>query len=728
MKRTLTALGILFGTLLALFLFALFYYLGVTKGISLDAKKLVLETGRMAVFDAEENPIEAASLEKDVPYEEFPPYLPKAFVAVEDKRFYSHHGFDLRGIGRALLKNIRSFSFREGASTISQQLIKNTHLSSEKTLTRKLKEFKLTRALERRYTKNEIMELYLNSIYFGHSAFGIGSAASFYFGKNPSALSPAESAMLAALVRSPNRYSPFKDPQKCLARRNLVLSLMKEQGYIGEEEYAAALSEPLPASPSEKRRESSYLSLVYDELSDLFPGAGTAYLASLRVFTAYDPALQSVLEEADTGSDVSLFVRSVEDNAIKAYHTTAGMVKRLPASTIKPLLIYGPAIEEDFISPATAVLDERTNFSGYMPDDAGGATGDYMSVRYALSRSVNIPAVKILNSMGVDRGAGYLEKMGMPVPAEDRTLALALGGMREGFTVKQLADGYATFSKGGMFAPSAAIQRVEDGRGRTLYKRDMPSRRVFSEETCFLMRDMLETAAREGTAKRLKSLPYFVGAKTGTAEGEKGNLDAYTIAFTSEDVVAVWAGNRDNSPVDATGGGVPANLAKRALETLYRERTPKELPVPRGVEKLMCDKETYKTRHTLVLSDPVAPPIEGFEEWFKESARPKEQSTKYSHPTIETPTISVKNGCVTIKLCQAEYYSYLIKRENRGEVTTIYDGAYCHDICDNSVRAGERYRYTVIPLYKGHAGEPVELPSVQIKEASPSLPEDWWQD
>ena len=727
MKRTLAVLGILSGTLITLFLAALFYYLGVTRGIELDAEKLALETEHITIYDGDGQTVEADSLAKDIPYAEFPKYLPQAFVAVEDKRFYAHHGFDYRGIARAIAKNLKSFSFREGASTISQQLIKNTHLSGEKTLSRKLKEYKLTRMLEKKYTKNEIMELYLNSIYFGHSAFGIGNAASFYFGKTPEELTPAESAMLAALVKSPNRYSPFKNAEKCLSRRNLVLSLMHEQGYLGEAEYRTALAEPLPAAPSEKKRKNAYLSLVYDELADLFPDASTARLASLRVYTAYDRDLQAVLESASTESDVSLFVRGTQNNAIKAFHTTVGLVKRLPASTIKPLLVYGPAVEENFISPATPVLDARTDFSGYSPDDAGGASGEYMSVRHALAHSVNIPAVKILNSIGVDRGADYLEKMDMHVAKEDRTLALALGGMREGFTLKELADGYATFAKDGRFAPSGAILKVEEGRGRTVYERRARDKKVFSEETSFLIRDMLATAAKEGTAKRLGSLPYFVAAKTGTAEGKTGNLDAYTIAFTAEDVVAVWAGNRDNSPVNATGGGIPANLAKEALEALYEKKKPAAPTTPQGIEKVLCDRETYRTDHKLVRLDPLAPPLEGFAEYFKQSALPKEQSTKYSLPTIQTPTISVKNGCVTIVLCQGEYYSYLVKRENRGETVTIYNGAYCRDICDNSVRAGESYRYTVVPLYQGHAGTPVELPSVRIEER-PSLPDDWWTD
>ena len=179
-----------------------------------------------------------------------PSYVKEAFVAVEDKRFYEHHGIDMHRMLGALWHNLKSFSFREGASTISQQLIKNTHLSSEKTIVRKLKEIRLARALEKKYSKDEILTLYLNSIYFGHSAFGIGQAAQFYFGKTAEELNVAESAMLAAIVRSPNRYSPFRDAERCLARRNLVLTLMQEQGLLSEEQTAAAKEAPLPQKPA----------------------------------------------------------------------------------------------------------------------------------------------------------------------------------------------------------------------------------------------------------------------------------------------------------------------------------------------------------------------------------------------------------------------------------------------------------------------------------------------
>ncbi len=724
MKRALTVIGILFEIVLILLLAALFYYFGVTAGVELDAKKLLLETECIRLFDAEGRETDAVSRDADIPFSEFPKWLPDAFVAVEDKRFYTHGGFDARRIAKAAWKNLTSLSFREGASTISQQLIKNTHLSNEKTLKRKLREFKLTRILERNYSKQQILELYLNSIYFGHSAFGIGGAASFYFGKETKDLSAAECATLAALVRSPNRYSPFRDPEKCLQRRNFVLRLMEEQGYLDERERAEAEAEPLPAAPSVKQRGNAYFSLALEELAALFPDVRSQDMGALRVFTAYDPALQAELESCKAESDLSILVRN-KSNALRAFHTTAGLFPRLPASTIKPLLVYGPALEEDLVSPATPVLDERTDFGGYSPNDAGGASGKYISVREAVSRSVNIPAVKILNALGIERGASYLEKMGMKIDRADYSLALALGGMREGFTLKELADGYATFANGS-YAPSGAIVRVEDAAGRTLYRRAEGGAKVFSDETRFLMNDMLKTAAEDGTAKKLRSLPFEVCAKTGTAEGGAGNTDAYTIAYTREDVVAVWLGNDDNAPVAASGGGLPANFAKKILERLYEKGAPAPFSPPAGVERVRYDRASLENDHRLVQADPLAPPIAVIEEFCKKTAMPQERSTVFSSPTIKMPQISVKNGCVTIVLCQTEYYDYVVKRKNRDEIITIYSGKYRQTICDNSVRAGESYVYFVTPVYRGGEGKTLELPRIQI-EASPP-PDDWWEN
>ena len=225
------------------------YYLAVTKKVALQPEKLILNEKSVVVYD--ENGVAVQNTTAFAPRQtvhshEIPEHTKHAFVDTEDRRFYKHGGFDIKRIARAALNNLKAGSFKEGASTISQQLIKNTHLSQEKTVKRKLREWKLTRALEKKYSKAEILEKFLNTIYFGHSCFGIKSASEFYFGKSPANLSLADSAILAGLVKSPNNYSPFKNPERCAKRKESVLNAMLRNGHITAEEKAEAINEPLP--------------------------------------------------------------------------------------------------------------------------------------------------------------------------------------------------------------------------------------------------------------------------------------------------------------------------------------------------------------------------------------------------------------------------------------------------------------------------------------------------
>lgn len=726
MKRKAVAIFTsILGVLAALVIAALVYYFAVTAGSKLSSEKLALPETALSVFNADGGRMNAKSENRIAPLSECPDHLPSAFVAVEDKRFYSHNGFDYKRIGKALLKNAASFSFKEGASTISQQLIKNTHLSGEKTVKRKLKELKLTRALEAHYSKEQIMELYLNSIYFGHNAFGVRNAANFYFGKDVSELSPAESATLAALVKSPNRYSPFKDAEKCLTRRNFVLKLMREQGYLSDADYAEAVKTELPPAPHvTEEKNDSYLSLVYDELYALYPESD-GDLLNLRVYTYEEPALQAELEKIKAESDVGAVVQDNRTHAIRAYYSTAGTIKRLPASTVKPLLVYAPALEENVITPATPLLDEKTDFSGYCPSNYGGTYHGYVSARYALAHSLNVPAVKILNTLGVEKACAYLNKMELPVGKEDYSLALALGGMREGFTLPSLASAYSTFACMGNFAPARTIRKIEDANGRVIYEHNPITHKVFSDDVCFLINDMLRETAESGTAKKLSSLGFPVCAKTGTGANANGNTDAYTVSYTQNDTVAVWLGNKDNSPITATGGGLPANIAYSINKYLYRHAPPEPFGNCDGVEKLSFDREEYENNHKILLSDPAAPQLFEMSDYFRKCARPQETSSRFSVPTIQKPSIYVKNGAVKIVLCHAEYYDYIIKRENRGKTEVIYNGKYRENIYDNSVRSGESYTYCVIPLYAGKEGAPVYLPSVKIDSGN-YVPDDWW--
>ena len=697
------------------------YYFSVTAGVKLERSKLSLDTSYTQIYDNDGALIVSGNARTAVPYEEMPAHLPLAFVAVEDKRFFTHNGLDYKRMAKAVWKNLTSFSFAQGASTISQQLIKNTHLTSEKTLTRKLKEIKLTRALEKNYSKEQIIELYLNSIYFGHNAFGIREACRFYFDEDVNALNPAQSATLAALVQSPNRFSPFKNPEKCLSRRNTVLKLMNEQGYLSAEEYRENIALALPVAPH-CESENAYLDMVYEQADELLGVSGR----QLRIETFYRKNLQAQMENMQADSDRIAVVRDNATGGVKAYFSTCGNIKRLPASTIKPLLVYAPALEENAVTPLTPLLDEKTDFNGYSPDDYATPTGNYMSVRYALSHSVNIPAVRVLNTLGVKRAAEYLERMNLHVDESDKTLALALGGMKDGFTLIELSDAYATFANGGLYSPSSFIKRITDETGRELYSFRPVKTRVFSEGVSFLINDMLQTTAREGTARKLKVLDFPVCAKTGTNEGKAGNLDAYTLSYTADDTVGVWLGNGDNSPVNATGGGLPANMALELYKCLYAHKSPSPFFTSDEVEPVLYDRYEYEHNQRILLCDPLSPPGESGKEYFKKSFLPKETCSRFSCPKIQKPNVYVRNSTVLIELCQAEYYDYEIKRENRGKTTTIYNGKYKKNIYDNSVIPGEVYRYTVTPVYKGRTGESIELPAVRIEKTA-ELPSDWWE-
>ncbi|MDE6411640.1 MAG: transglycosylase domain-containing protein [Clostridia bacterium] len=725
MKKAAIIISSILGAISTIVLALFIYYFSVTANVRLNPDKLNDSVQNVSVFDVRGQEIDLPQLKKCASFSALPSYVPNAFVSVEDKRFYTHNGFDTKRIGKAVLRNISSFSFREGASTISQQLIKNTHLSGEKTLTRKLKEMKLTRALEKRYSKEEILSLYLNSIYFGHGAFGIEEAASFYFQKTAETLTPAESATLAALVQSPNRYSPFRDGEKCLKRRNFVLGLMKEQGYISASEYDKAVSEPLPLAPNaESASGSSYLSLVFEELSTLFPDEKPDD-STLKIYTYYEPELQKSIESYEVETDYSACVLDNLSHGVKAYYSSVGRVKRLPASLMKPLLVYAPALEINAISPATPVSDERTDFGGYSPRNFDDKYEGYVSARYALSHSVNVPAVKILNVIGVDKGTEYLEKMGLSVESEDKSLALALGGMKEGYDLPELAFAYSTFATMGNYSPSRTIRKIESAAGKTLYEWKPTFTRVFSEDTAALMNDMLQTTVQEGTAKKLRSLDFQIAAKTGTGANSTGNIDAYTVSYTSEDVVAVWMGMRDNTPIKTTGGNGPAALALTLNRKLYKDHAPANFPLSDGVIKVAFDKEEYEKNHRILSADPTAPPITTLSELFRASAMPQEISTRFSRPTIQKPVISVKNGSVIIELCQTEYYDYVVKRKNNGKTVIIYEGKYRSKIVDNSVSAGGDYEYSVTPVYNGTEGETVILPSVHIQKQN-SVPDDWW--
>lgn len=736
--KKLAAAGVLLAFAAALC--AVAYYFFATANVRLDPNKLAFSENYAEVFDREDVKAAEISLsgaEKKIRLAALPPCVKEAFLAAEDKKFYRHRGLDYARIAKAAVKNIGARSFRQGASTISQQLIKNTHLSNEKTLRRKMQEIRLTKKLERRFTKDEILEAYLNTIYFGHNCYGIAGAADYYFGKSAEELSAAEAATLAAVIRSPGKYSPFLHPENCLPARNAILKRMLALGYLRQEGFDAACGQALPQKGENTVSDRTYLQGIFAELEEIGALAPYRLLHGIRIYTYLDSELQNYIENLHTDADRSGKSIVIEDNAsfgISAWYTTEGCIPRQPGSLLKPLAVYAPAIEENLISPATPVADERTDFDGYSPSNYKDIYRGYISVRQALAESVNIPAVKILARLGVEKSGQYLSAMGLSLRDEDKTLSLALGGLSEGFTLPAVTGAYALFANEGIYMPPAFIRKIESKNGELLYERENRARRIFSEDTVTLLNDMLRDAAKTGTAKKLASLPFPVCAKTGTCGSEEGNTDAYAVAYTKEHTVGVWMGNADNERTDITGGGLPCHYALLLERRLYAKKTPAPLTVSPRTENVRLDAIAYEKYHEVALAHPSEPKRYTFTELFRKSNLPQKAGTAFAAPHIDA-SVSVKEGAVYIDLCGAEYYDVIIKRENRGKSEAIYDGK-ARAFCDDTVRPGEKYLYAVIPYFiddDGNkiCGKEIALPAVRIGPSTKkSLPQpfaDWWK-
>ena len=722
---------------------ALAYYHAVTHHVRLSPDKLTLSERSVLVYDHQNAPVKNVSefWKQTVHASDIPEHTKSAFIDTEDKRFLKHNGFDYKRLARAILNNAKARSFKEGASTISQQLIKNTHLSQEKTLKRKLQEWKLTKQLERRYNKDEILEKYLNSIYFGHNCFGLTAAAEFYFDKQVSELSIGDSAILAGLLKSPNNYSPFKHPENCQKRKMIVLKAMQKNGSINEDEYQSAIHEPLP-TPKTSPRNEGYLHFVFEEFTEIADNLDFQVGGNLEIETYLDQDLQNEIETLanNIDCDKTVLVACNKQHGFKCAYSSVGNIPRLPGSLIKPLLVYAPALEENLLSPATPILDEKVNYGNYTPENFDKTHHGYVSARECVAKSYNIPAVKTLSSLGIEKGINYLQKMELNVDKDDQSLALALGGMKRGFSLCDITSAYTTLANNGSYDKCGFISKIKIN-GNVVYEKKENPRRVFSEESAYLMTDMLKTAVKSGTAKKMRSLPFDIAAKTGTVGTKNGNTDAYAVSYTPLDCCSVWLGNADNSPIPHTGGGEPCNILKTLNSLLYENYAQHAIDIPsfKQPKEVVCvalDRDTYYDKHTLSLADDLSPSTHQFSEWFKKDAIPLSKSDSFTNPRIQTPTLEVFDDRVLLHLdsTSPRYYTYKIERSDYATHNTLYEGEFLQNFEDNTIENGKQYVYTVTPIYKDRIGKAISLPSVYIGMGkSPSLEDNmmtdknWWE-
>lgn len=591
-------------------------YFIVTADTSLSPEKLKYSSSGVIITDINDQPLNTSSLA--LMPSEIPTHTTNAFIAKEDKRFYSHHGVDYIRILGAMKNNLKAHDSVEGGSTITQQLIKNTHLTQEKTLDRKLKEIKLSKELEKIYSKEEILDAYLNTIYFGNNLFGIKNASSFYFNKQVSDLSLAESAILSGLISAPSLFNPVTNLSLSKQKAETVLNLMEEQGYISENEHLNASAElaTIKVEPTSSMG-AVYLSFATAEALKILNLDTLPQNANIVIKTYLNPSLQSAMEERleseeykaqDLGGTMCGIVGIVMDNLTGGIIAFSGDseynlmdLKRQPASAIKPILVYGPALEQGLISPASFVLDEPININGYTPQNATKLNYGWTTVRDNLVRSTNIPAVKIMAEIGIENCKNFASKLGISFDPEDNNLAIALGGFNSGITPKDLATAYMAIARGGNFVDSTFIKEISIN-GLVCYTHNPVGHQVMKTSTAYLLTDMLKSVAQYGTGRNIQGLNLPIASKTGTNAINGINHDGWNVSYTSEHTALCWTGNlggvAEISSSQYNGSLYATYFVKNLFENLYTNHTPNDFIKPENVVYVNLDKTAYD-KHTL---------------------------------------------------------------------------------------------------------------------------------
>ncbi len=490
---------ILFGVLLTAFF-------SITSSVKLNSEKFINFKKSVVFYDIDGNEISSENdKNKLTTFENLPKNLINAFISIEDKRFYKHNGIDFRGLFRATFNNIKSFSFKEGASTISQQLIKNTHLSNEKTIKRKLAEMKLAIQLEKKYSKEQILEMYLNTIYFGENCFGITKASSFYFDKMPKQLNLDECAMLAGLVKAPSNYSPLNNFEKCNYRKDVVLKEMLKQNYISNEEFSKYFNKDIKLNVNNTSDDYNYLTIAKKELSKILEDKNV-YMDNIKVYTNFDANLQRELENSfdsfQTKYNKSAIILD-KNSKILAYKSNIRELPHQIGSCIKPLIAYAPALELNQIEEYSLFLDEKTNFNGYTPSNYGNNYYGYITAKEGLSKSSNVETLKILQDVGIEKAKEFINKTDIKLTEKDNSLCIGLGATEKGATLKELTSAYSIFNNDGYYKSAYCIDSIKDEFGGEIYFNKNISKKVFEKDTTFLTNEMLKETVNNGTAKKL---------------------------------------------------------------------------------------------------------------------------------------------------------------------------------------------------------------------------------
>lgn len=703
--------------------------LGMDRWVDFDVYRITGCDRTSIIYDGQSDVVTRLHGVQDrtwVSISELQPSTVYAFISAEDARFFEHEGVDVIRIAGAIVADIKAGSYVQGASTISQQLIKLSHLTSEKTISRKAEEAALAYEMERQYSKEDILEMYLNYVYFGGGYYGIEAAAEGYFGVHASDLTLDQSAMLAGILKSPSGYAPHINYAASINRRNNILRLMRDYGYITDDEKKQA-SARRPTILHDKREEySGYYTDAVTKSAAALMGITVDELirGGYSIYSAMDSDIQHYCEEMFKNGE--LFPAEDSEAAIVVLEPSTGMVvamvggrsytggisfnratdiRRQPGSVIKPVIAYAPAFEYLNYTAADMILDEETTFADYTPSNYGNKYYGWVTVREAVTKSLNVPAVKTLSAVGVYRAKDFAKRCGIEFDDKDDSLALALGGFTYGVSPLQIAGAYSCFASGGIYNTPTLIKKITDRNGLTVYEYRQDSRRVMSEANAYILTSMLKSVVTEGTGHRLNTLDIPIAGKTGTVGLANGNRDAWMAGYTPEYTAVVWQGYDSDRlgllPSSATGGTYPALMLYELFNHIYPDGRSGDFEKPESVKQYSIDAKTLKKQHKAVLANAMTPQSSRVTEYFTEETAPEDVSGYWAVPGSAQNLLAVREeGGVMVSFdCPDDFGMYTLWRSEAGKAEKplmTWNGREGHiEYIDAAVKPGKGYRYRV---------------------------------
>lgn len=674
-KKTLKIILISFVTIavMAMCIFVIWLTTGVDFGMVDTVKNITLKInttvyttdkdGKSEVYEQ----VVASENRVWVGIEDIPQEMQNAIVAIEDERFYKHKGVDIKRTLGAVWGELTGGS-GYGGSTLTQQLVKNITGDRERTKARKVREIFRALELEKTLDKSEILELYLNTVYFGQGCYGVETASNKYFGKSVKELTLAECASIAGITQYPSLYEPIENPEENEKKRRLVLDKMEELGFITDVEHDEAYNTELVFSENNidtTNTKNSYFveKVISDVITDLTEKAGynksiatqMVYGGGLKIYSTVDVKVQKAMEEVyenessfpKTSGDVkpesAMVISDPYTGEVKGIVGGRGKKSgnlvlnratqspRQPGSSIKPLAVYGPAIDTGKVTQYTVISDEPININGWTPKNYDGTFEGSMTVMRALQKSQNIPAINILQKVGIDKSFEYLsQKMHFSTLDEvnDRNLpALALGGMSKGVTVYEMAAAYSVFPNKGVYNKPKTYTKVTDANGKVILEASDSSNVVFSENAAYIMRNLLKNVVDHGTGYGAKISGMDTAGKTGTADND---FDKWFAGFTPYYCGVVWFGY--DVPQKISAGGNPAlKMWKQVMDKVHK-----------GLDAKTFDKPSKSSATALCTQSRklATGQCEVYYEYFSKGSAP----TVYCNPSVDHHKDSDENS------------------------------------------------------------------------------------